>query len=72
MAAAHPLRRQFEEERRRSAFFSFLAAAGAGIIASDTLVGPWAGIPGGLLAGAAAYALVWSYESLMWRKHHGR
>lgn len=72
MQRSHPLRQRFEEERRRSAFFSFLAACGVGIIATDTWVAPWAGVPGGLLVGGAAYALVWLYESVMWRKHHGR
>jgi hypothetical protein len=68
----HPLRERFETERRRAAFISFLPAAGIGIIATDTWVAPWAGVPGGLLIGGAAYALVWGYESLMWRKHHGQ
>lgn len=66
------LRERFESERRRSAFLSFLPAAGIGIIASDTFVAPWAGVPGGLLTGAFAYCLVWAYETLMWRKHHDR
>jgi hypothetical protein len=66
------LRERFESERRRSAFLSFLPAAGIGIIASDTFVAPWAGVPGGLLMGAFAYCLVWVYETLMWRKHHER
>ncbi len=65
------LRQRFETERRRSAFLSFLPAAGIGIIASDTWLSPWAGVPGGLLAGGFAYALVWVYESFMWRRHHG-
>ena len=68
----HPLRERFETERRRAAFLSFLPAAGIGIIACDTLLAPWAGVPGGLAVGGAAYALVWVYESLMWRRHHGR
>lgn len=67
-----PLRQRFETERRRSAFLSFLPAAGIGIIASDTWLSPWAGVPGGLAVGAMAYALVWGYESFMWRRHHGR
>lgn len=67
-----PERERFEVERRRSAFLAFLPATGAGIIASDTWVSPWFGIPGGLAFGAFAYALVWGYESLMWRRHHGR
>jgi len=66
-----PLRQRFETERRRSAFLSFLPAAGIGIIASDTWLSPWAGVPGGLLTGGFAYALVWVYESFMWRRHHG-
>ncbi|MCC6960849.1 MAG: hypothetical protein IT301_13475 [Dehalococcoidia bacterium] len=67
-----PLRQRFETERRRSAFLSFLPAAGIGIIVSDTWLSPWAGVPGGLAVGAMAYALVWGYESFMWRRHHGR
>ncbi|HNM78852.1 MAG TPA: hypothetical protein PKI89_10820 [Tepidiformaceae bacterium] len=67
-----PLRQRFETERRRSAFMSFLPAAGIGIIASDTWLSPWAGVPGGLIVGGLAYALVWGYESFMWRRHHGR
>lgn len=70
--AAHPLRERFEIERRRAAFLSFLPAAGIGIIASDTWVAPWAGVPGGLLLGSGAYVLVWVYETVMWRKNHGR
>ena len=66
----HPLRQQFEVERRRAAFMAFLPATGAGIIASDTWVSPWMGVPGGLMAGAAAYVLVWAYESYMWRRNH--
>ena len=67
----HPIRLRFEAERRRAAFLTFLPAMGVGIIASDTWIGPWAGVPGGLLIGAFAYALVWCYETLMWRKNHG-
>lgn len=67
----HPFRERFEAERRRSAFLTFLPAAGIGIIVSDTWVAPWAGVPGGLLIGATAYAMVWGWETLMWRKHHG-
>lgn len=67
----HPLRDRFEVERRRAAFLTFLPAAGIGIIASDTWVAPWAGVPGGLLVGATAYGLVWAYETLMWRRNHG-
>jgi hypothetical protein len=69
-ATKSPLRQRFEAERRRSAFLAFLPAAGAGIIASDTWLSPWAGVPGGLLLGALAYALVYVYETLMWRRHH--
>lgn len=71
MQRSHPLRQRFEAERRRAAFLSFLPATGVGIIASDTWVAPWAGVPGGLLVGALAYAATWGYESLMWRRHHG-
>ncbi len=71
MAAKHPLRQRFEEERRRAAFLAFLPAMGIGIIAADTWVSPWLGIPGGVAAGALGYAAVYWYESLMWRRHHG-
>lgn len=66
-----PLRAQFETERKRAAFLAFLPAAGTGIIASDTWVSPWAGIPGGLLLGALAYLLVYGYETFMWRRNNG-
>lgn len=68
----HPLRKRFEEERRRSAFFSALFAGGAGIIAADTWLAHWAGALGGLAAGFAAYGLVFGYETLMWRREHER
>ncbi len=68
----HPLREQFEVERRRSAFISFLAGTGIGIIATDTWVSPWLGVPGGLLIGGVAYSIVFGYETVMWRRHHGR
>jgi hypothetical protein len=70
MPAKSVLRERFETERRRSAFLAFLPATGAGIIASDTWITPWMGIPGGLTAGALAYATVWAYESYMWRRQH--
>ena len=66
-----PLRKRFEVERRRAAFVSFLAGAGIGIIATDTWVSHWLGVPGGLGIGGLAYAVVFGYETLMWRKHHG-
>jgi hypothetical protein len=65
------IREEFETERKRAAFFAFLPATAAGIIASDTWISPWAGIPGGLVLGAFAYALVYGYETVMWRRHHG-
>ncbi|WP_322797171.1 hypothetical protein [Tepidiforma sp.] len=68
----HPLRDRFEAERRRSAFLSFLAGAGIGIVAFDTWVSHWLGIPGGVLVGGFAYAVTYGYETLMWRRHHGR
>ena len=67
----HPLREQFETERRRAAFLGFLPGMGIGVIASDTWVSPWLGVPGGLLIGGLAYALIFGYETLMWRREHG-
>ncbi len=67
----HPVRERFEDERKRSAFFSFLAGTGVGIIVTDTWVSPLLGIPGGLLVGGIAYGLVFGYETMMWRRHHG-
>lgn len=69
--AKSPLRQQFESERRRAAFFAFLPATGVGIIAADTWVSPWLGVPGGLLLGALGYATVYAYETIMWRHNHG-
>lgn len=66
-----PLRERFEKERRRAAFLAFLPAMGIGIIAADTWVTAWAGVPGGLILGGFAYALVYLYETAMWRRHHG-
>lgn len=72
MNRRNPLREEFERARKREAFFSFLAAAGVGIIVSDTWISPALGVPGGLILGGAAYGLVYLYETLMWRRHHGR
>ncbi|MEP7216779.1 MAG: hypothetical protein ABI782_11045, partial [Anaerolineaceae bacterium] len=58
----HPLRERFEVERRRAAFLSFLAGSGIGIIAADTWVSHWLGVPGGLALGGLAYGIVWAYE----------
>ncbi len=71
MTARHPLREHFEIERRRSAFFAFLAGAGTGIIVTDTWISHWLGVVGGLAMGGIAYGLVYGYETLMWRRHHG-
>jgi hypothetical protein len=71
MTRRSPLRERFETERRRAAFLAFLPAMGVGIIASDTWLSPYLGIPGGLLIGGLGYAMVFSYETLMWRRHHG-
>lgn len=74
------LRARFEAERRRAAFIAFLPGMGTGIIAVDSwadraLEGTWAahslGIPGGIAGGLLAAGLVYGYETLMWRKHHG-
>ena len=71
-AQRHPAREEFEVARRRSAFFSFLAGACIGIIVIDTWVSHWLGFAGGVGFGALAYGTVYAYETLMWRKHHGR
>ncbi len=71
-AAKSPLRDRFETERRRAAFMAFLPAMGVGVIAADTWVAAWAGVPGGLVFGGFAYGLVYVYETLMWRRDHGR
>jgi len=65
------LRERFATERRRSAFFAALAGMGAGIIAIDTWVAPQLGVVGGISGGLLAYALVFGYETLMWRRSHG-
>lgn len=70
--ARSPLRERFEAERKREAFISFLAGAGIGIIAVDTWVNHWLGVPGGFLVGGLAYATVYGYETWMWRRKHGR
>lgn len=67
----HPLREQFETERRRAAFLSFLAGTGIGIIVADTWVSHWLGVPGGLAVGGVAYGIIWTYETLMWRRENG-
>ena len=67
-----PLRKQFEVQRRRAAFVGSLPAGMTGIIAANTWVSPFLGIAGGIGAGLVAYALVYGYETLMWRKQHGR
>ncbi len=51
---------------------AFLPAMGVGVIAADTWFAEWAGVPGGFLFGGFAYALVYVYETLMWRHDHGR
>lgn len=64
-------REQFEVDRRRAAFFAFLPTTAIGIIAFDTWVSPWFGIPGGLLLGGVGYVVTYAYETIMWRKEHG-
>ena len=66
------MRQEFESERRRSAFMSFLAGCGIGIIVTDTWINQWFGVPGGLVIGAAAYGLVYGFETLMWRRNHAQ
>ena len=65
------LRERFEVERRRAAFMAFLPGMGVGVIAADTWLTPWAGVPGGLILGGFAYVVVYGYETLMWRHHNG-
>ncbi len=69
---APAVQKRFEAERRRSAFIALLAGGGAGIIAADMWIAPWLGIPGGIVAGLCAFGIVYTYESVMWRRHHGR
>ena len=69
-AAKLPTRTEFESQRRRAAFFASLPAGMTAIIATDTWISSAFGIVGGVVGGLAAYALVFGYESLMWRKHH--
>ena len=71
MPTKPPIRLEFEHERRRSAFFSALAAGMTGIIAVDTWIVAWGGVFGGLALGGAAWLLVYGYESLMWRRRYG-
>jgi len=66
----HPLRQQFETERRRAAIRGFLYGTGIGIIAADTFISPLLGIPGGVAFGALAYGLIYGYETFMWRRDH--
>lgn len=66
------LREEFEVQRRRVAFFSFLPTTAIGIIAFDTWVSPWFGVPGGLLLGGIGYVATYAYETIMWRREHGR
>src|SRR5438067_726728 len=54
-ASRGPLRERFEVERRRAAFFSFLAGAGIGIIVTDTWLSHWFGVVGGFVGGGVAY-----------------
>lgn len=70
MLTQSPLRREFEARRRESAFIAALAGIGIGIIATDTWVAPSAGLVGGPVLGAAVYAVVYAYETLMWRRRH--
>lgn len=72
MTVREPLRVQFEAERRRAAFLAFLAGAGSGIIITDTWISHLLGVVGGIGAGTAAYGAVFGYETLMWRRKHGR
>ena len=72
MARAEPLRERFESERRRASFIAFLAGAGSGIILTDMWISHLLGVVGGVALGAMAYVVVFTYESLMWRRHRGR
>ena len=69
--AKSALRERFEVERRRSAFLTALAGVCIGIIITDTWISHWFGVVGGLGGGGIAYAIVYGYETLMWRRHHG-
>ena len=71
MEAGQVLRERFVSERRRSAFFAALAGGGAGVIAADMWIAPLLGVAGGIVGGLFAYAIVFAYETLMWRRNHG-
>lgn len=70
MEAEPALRERFVGERRRSAFFAALAGGGAGIIAAGMWIAPQLGVAGGIVGGLLAYATVFAYETLMWRREH--
>ncbi len=65
------LRERFASGRRRSAFYASLAGGGAGIIATGMWISTQLGIAGGIVGGLLAYGIVFGYETLMWRRHHG-
>ncbi len=70
-AVKSALRERFEIERRRSSFLSALPGIGVGIIVTDTWISHWFGAIGGLVGGGVAYAAVYAYETVMWRREHG-
>ncbi len=70
MTARHPLRDQFEAERRKAALRGFLYGTGIGIIGANIFISPLLGIPGGIIFGALAYGLIYGYETYMWRREH--
>lgn len=84
MKRDHPVRRKFEARRSWSSFVSGTFAGAAGIIGADAwLLGPRAG-PAvdafdvvvtssalGIACGLTAFAVVYLYETLMWRRQYG-
>ena len=69
-AATTPQRVKFETLRRRSAFVASLPAGMTATIATDTWISSAFGIVGGVAGGLTAYALVFGYESLIWRRRN--
>lgn len=84
MKRDHPVRKKFEARRSWSSFVSGMFAGAAVVFGGDFwFFGPGAGPAHdplfvvaatsglGVAAGLSAFALVYGYETLMWRRHYG-